>query len=120
MVDQASVLNNAVQKATVTRGVFVAPSALTALPEAVRVIVGKPFVIVGDNNTMTVAGRDAVTILKQAGLPVSEPIVLGEKPRVKPHARTAREVAAAIRDHGAIPISVGSGVINDLTKYAAE
>jgi glycerol-1-phosphate dehydrogenase [NAD(P)+] len=120
MVDQARVLNDAVQKATVTRGVFVAPSALSALPEAVRDMVRKPFVIVGDDNTMTVAGRDAVTILKQAGLPVAEPIVLGERPRVKPHARTAREIAAGIRGRGAIPISVGSGVINDLTKYAAE
>jgi glycerol-1-phosphate dehydrogenase [NAD(P)+] len=39
---------------------------------------------------------------------------------VKPHAKTAREIAAAIRDYDAVPISVGSGVVNDLTKYAAE
>jgi glycerol-1-phosphate dehydrogenase [NAD(P)+] len=120
MTDQDRVLNEAVHKATVTRRVLVAPSALAKLPEALPDSGGKPFVIVADDNTMDVIGRDAFTILQQAGVPVVEPIVLGEKPRVKPHARTACEIATVIRGRGAVPISVGSGVINDLTKYAAE
>ncbi len=120
MASQASVVKEALRKATVTRSVLVARSALASLPENIPDIGGRSLVIVADDNTMNVAGRYAFTILQQAGLPVVEPIVLGEKPRVKPHARTAREIAAAIRSRGAVPISVGSGVVNDLTKYAAE
>lgn len=120
MADQAQVLDRAISKAAVTRSVFVARSALTALPESAGDFKGKPLMVIADDNTMDAAGRHAASVLAQAGFPIAEPIVLGEKPRVKPHARTAREIAAAIRDRGAIPVSVGSGVINDLTKYAAE
>ncbi|MBZ6077882.1 sn-glycerol-1-phosphate dehydrogenase [Microvirga puerhi] len=120
MADQARALNRAVQKAAVTRSVFVAPGALGALPESVKDFEGKQLVVIADDNTMEAAGRQAITVLEGAGHRVAAPIVLEDKPRAKPHARTAREIAAAIRDSGAVPISVGSGVINDLTKYAAE
>jgi glycerol-1-phosphate dehydrogenase [NAD(P)+] len=39
---------------------------------------------------------------------------------VKPRADTARDVAAQLAASGALPIAVGAGVINDVTKYAAE
>jgi glycerol-1-phosphate dehydrogenase [NAD(P)+] len=120
MSDQARVLDQAVQDATGTRRVLVASSALAGLPESVRDVEGKPLIVIADDNTMSVAGRQTVSLLRQAGLALAEPIVLGEKPRVKPHAGTAREIAATIRERDAIPISVGSGVINDLTKFAAE
>jgi len=120
MADQARVLDRAIGKAAVTRSVFVAPGALAALPEGVRDFKGKPLLVIADDTTMDVAGRQAMSVLAGAGYAVAEPIVLDEKPRVKPHAATAREIAAAIRERGAVPVSVGSGVINDLTKYAAE
>ncbi|MCB8819905.1 sn-glycerol-1-phosphate dehydrogenase [Microvirga rosea] len=120
MADQARALDRAIQKAAVTRSVFVAPDALDALPESVRDFKGKPLIVVADDNTMEAAGRHAMSVLRDAGHLTADPIVLGEKPRVKPHAKTAREIAAIVRERGGIPISVGSGVINDLTKYAAQ
>jgi glycerol-1-phosphate dehydrogenase [NAD(P)+] len=120
MADQAQVLNEAIRKATTTRYVRVASSALAGLPDAVRTIGSRQPIIVADQNTMEAAGRDAAAILEQAGMTVASPIVLEAEPRVKPHASTARDIAGVVRDRGAIPVSVGSGVINDLTKYAAE
>ncbi|RDI56387.1 sn-glycerol-1-phosphate dehydrogenase [Microvirga subterranea] len=120
MTDQAQVLDEAVRKATVTRRVFVAPGALAALPDAVREVGGRPLLIVADPNTMEAAGRDALAVLEQAGLSASAPIILEAAPRAKPHAGTARDIAGVIRERGALPVAVGSGVINDLTKYAAE
>ncbi|QFU16993.1 sn-glycerol-1-phosphate dehydrogenase [Microvirga thermotolerans] len=120
MADQARVLDRAIEKAAVTRSVFVAPGALAALPECVRDFGERPLVVIADDNTMEAAGRAAVSVLAGAGLTVAEPVVLDEKPRVKPHAATARGIAATLRERGAIPVSVGSGVVNDLTKYAAE
>jgi glycerol-1-phosphate dehydrogenase [NAD(P)+] len=37
---------------------------------------------------------------------------------VKPSADVAREIAAHLRDTGCSPVAVGSGVVNDLVKYA--
>ncbi|HWK33758.1 MAG TPA: sn-glycerol-1-phosphate dehydrogenase, partial [Hyphomicrobium sp.] len=105
---------------TTTRQVFVSSSALAFLPDAVRAAGGRAPLIVADQNTMKAAGRDALAILEQAGFPSSAPVVLDAAPRVKPHAALARDIAGTIKEQGAIPVSVGSGVINDLTKYAAE
>lgn len=120
MAGQVQVLDEAVRKATTTRRVFVAPSALAALPDAIRAAGTKPPLLVADRNTMEAAGRDALTILERAGFSVAAPVVLDAGPRVKPHASIARDLAGHIRERAVLPVAVGSGVINDLTKYAAE
>ncbi len=120
MADQAQVLSEAIRKATTTRHVFVASSALAFLPDAVRAAGSRSPMIVADQNTMEAAGRDALAILEQAGLSPGAPIVLEASPRVKPQASLARDIAGVVRDRGTLPVAVGSGVINDLTKYAAE
>jgi glycerol-1-phosphate dehydrogenase [NAD(P)+] len=120
MAGQARILSEAVRAAAVTRQVVVDRSALTALPSLLQDFRSSPFVIVADINTMEVAGRQVVSILQGTGFLADEPIVLEEAPRVKPHAKTARGIAEALAARGAIPIAVGSGVLNDLTKYAAE
>ncbi|MBA1155958.1 sn-glycerol-1-phosphate dehydrogenase [Microvirga mediterraneensis] len=120
MTGQAQVLNEAVRKATTTRQVFVSSSALAFLPDSVRAVGDRAPMIVADQNTMTAAGCDALAVLEQAGLPAIAPVILEAAPRVKPHAALARDIAEAIKGQGTIPVAVGSGVINDLTKYAAE
>jgi glycerol-1-phosphate dehydrogenase [NAD(P)+] len=119
-VDQTQVLSEAVRKATTTRHVFVASSALAYLPDAVRAAGSHLPMIVTDQNTMEAAGRDALAILEQAGLSPGAPIILEASPRLRPHVSLAKDIANAARDRGTLPIAVGSGVINDLTKYAAE
>jgi len=120
MTDQERVLGEAVSKAATTRFVRVAPSALAELPEAVRAAGHRPPMIVADETTMAVAGHSVLAILEQGGFPALAPVILEGEPRVKPHAHMAREMARVIAERGAMPVSVGSGVVNDLTKYAAE
>ncbi|QRM29077.1 sn-glycerol-1-phosphate dehydrogenase [Microvirga sp. VF16] len=120
MVDQAQVLNDAIRKATTTRHVFVSPSALAFLSDAVRAAGSSSPMIIADQNTMEAAGRGALVILEQAGLSPDVPIILEAAPRVKPNASLARDIAMVIKEREALPVAVGSGVINDLTKYAAE
>ena len=119
MTDQAQVLDEAVQRATTTRLVFVASTALAALPDAIRATGSQRPLLVADRNTMEAAGRDALAILEQAGFSAAPPVVLEAAPRVKPQASIARELAGVLRERAALPVAVGSGVINDLTKYAA-
>lgn len=74
-------------------------------------------VVIADGNTFAVAGRDACVSLLRTGLPLSEPFVFG--PHVYADDRCVHELRQALQHSGAIPIAVGSGTINDLTKLAA-
>ncbi len=117
----ASLLAQAVAQASVTRAVAVERDALSSLPALVRELQpARAACVVADANTMEVAGRHAVSLLQAAGVAVADAIVLDEAPRVKPRADTARDVAARLGASGALPVAVGSGVVSDITKYAAE
>jgi glycerol-1-phosphate dehydrogenase [NAD(P)+] len=116
-----TVLERAVQRASVTRAVIVDPNALARLPKMLATLGAMRAVrVVGDPDTMQAAGQRALAILRSAGITTEEPIVLHDVPRLKPRVDTARDVAAQLAKTRALPIAVGAGVINDLTKYAAE
>jgi glycerol-1-phosphate dehydrogenase [NAD(P)+] len=121
MTRSGSVLDEAVARASVTHAAVVDRGALAGLPQLLLGLGLKgPFQIVADSNTMAAAGHATLAVLREAGLKAHEPLVLAERPRLKPRTETAREVAAALKQGGAFPLAVGSGVINDITKYAAE
>ena len=114
-------LSRALSAASTTRDVSIAAGSLALLPAVLRrTAPAARYVLVADDNTWTVAGAQAGQQLAAAGLAMAEPIVLTEKPRVKASAETARELAGRIAGGKALPIAIGSGVINDLVKYAAE
>ncbi|CAN5516804.1 iron-containing alcohol dehydrogenase [soil metagenome] len=114
-------LSRALSTASTTRDVTIAAGSLAFLPAVLRRSTpATRYVLVADDNTWTVAGAQAAQKMTSAGLAMAEPIVLTEKPRVKASAETARELATRIGDEKALPVAVGSGVINDLVKYAAE
>jgi len=114
-------LSRALSAASTTRDVSIAAGSLALLPAVLRRSApAARYVLVADDNTWTVAGAQAAQRMASAGLAMSEPIVLAEKPRVKASAETARDLAARIAGEKALPVAVGSGVINDLVKYAAE
>lgn len=116
-----AVLERAVAAATVTRAVEVAPGALAVVPAVfARFFAGRGGTIVADTHTMAAAGARVERELRGAGIVVANAIVLPGVPRPKPRVEVAQEVAARLRDTGTVPIAVGSGVINDVTKHAAE
>jgi glycerol-1-phosphate dehydrogenase [NAD(P)+] len=116
-----TLLDRAVARASVTRSVVVEPGALAQLPAVVQALQpSRACCIVADANTMQAAGHRARSLLRAAGVETVESIVLEGAPRVKPRADVARDVAAQLAATGALPVAVGAGVINDVTKYAAE
>jgi len=121
MGDPHSVLEEAVGKASVTRAVIVDPDAIAGLPKILAAL-GRASAcqLVADPNTMDAAGRRALALLHGANIRTEAPILLRETPRLKPRVETAREVGARLKASNALPIAVGAGVINDVTKYAAE
>ena len=114
-------LSAAVRSAATTRDVRIAAGNLGAVPAVLRQTApAERYVVVADDQTWKVAGKRVASLLASERLAACDPVMLTGEPRVKPSAETARALAATIKSGAALPIAVGTGVINDLVKYAAE
>jgi glycerol-1-phosphate dehydrogenase [NAD(P)+] len=121
MDGQDALLSTALAAASTTRDVRIASGSLDALPAVLRSVApAGRYLVVADDRTWAAAGRRATALLESAGIALSAPVVLKGEPRVKASAETARQLAASVKAQAALPVAVGSGVINDLVKYAAE
>jgi glycerol-1-phosphate dehydrogenase [NAD(P)+] len=118
MTDTRALVDRALATATDTRLLVLEAGALTSVAGTFRHLFdGRAAVVVADLTTWEIAGRRVEAALLQAGIAVHPSIVLP----VPLHADFDRvlEVEAALTVDDAIPIAVGSGTINDLTKLAA-
>ncbi len=77
-----------------------------------------PACIVADDNTWTAAGGAVEAALQASGIIVRR-YVLPALPRPKPSVDLANEIQAVLARDDAVPVAVGSGVINDVVKHAA-
>jgi glycerol-1-phosphate dehydrogenase [NAD(P)+] len=77
----------------------------------------QPAILVADEKTYSVAGLDIVDSFRRAGMAVAEPFVFG--PDVYADDSCVQQLQSAIQNVRGIPISVGSGTVNDLTKLVA-
>lgn len=119
--EQDAQLAAAVKAASTTRDVRVAAGALGAISTVLREAApAARYVLLADSETWPAAGMRVASLLTSNGLAAGEPVVLTGEPRVKPNAEIARDLAAVLKAREALPIAIGSGVINDLVKYAAE
>jgi glycerol-1-phosphate dehydrogenase [NAD(P)+] len=116
---ESELLAAALQSARDTRLLTLERAARHRTAEAFAALFdGATALVIADENTFVVAGRDVVDSLRSAGQPQLEPLVL-------PAAGLYAEYSFVdqIRDHlktvDAIPIAVGAGSINDLVKLAA-
>ena len=118
---------NAAQE-TIARGVAGSKSigaialsagALASAPAMIRShFGGRPTRIIADANTWSAAGAALEGYLKAAGIGV-EASVLPAKPRLKPSVELATELIEVLSPSDAVLVAVGSGVINDVVKFAA-
>lgn len=76
-----------------------------------------PAVIVADEQTFAAVGRHVYDSFRRAGHALADPFVFG--PHVSATEECARELQAGIGANALVPVAVGSGTINDLTKLAA-
>lgn len=75
-------------------------------------------VVIADDHTMEVAGRDVYDRMHSSGFHTLDPIVL-ESADLYAEYKHVDRIRNALTNHDAIPIAVGSGTINDLTKLSA-
>lgn len=74
-------------------------------------------IIIADKNTYEAAGRDVEASFVREKRALKKPFIFG--PHIYANIECVKELEAALRIHDAIPVAVGSGTINDLTKLAA-
>ena len=101
--------------------VFVLDSnALTETPKVLqKYFPGRKLQIVADGNTWCVAGEKVQALCRAAGLQEYEPIILPAEPKPHPDYALSQELAEKFAGD-CVPVAVGSGVINDLVKCAAD
>jgi glycerol-1-phosphate dehydrogenase [NAD(P)+] len=74
--------------------------------------------LVGDEHTFPLAGKTLAENLAGAGVRCVSPFIYTD-PALHAEMRFVEELEAALSQHDGIPIAIGSGAINDLTKLAA-
>lgn len=79
---------------------------------------GRKALVVADEASFDVAGRQVANLLTAAGLTAAAPFIFRENPLPAGYS-FVEKLEAELRRHSAIPVAVGSGTINDLVKLAA-
>lgn len=75
-------------------------------------------VIIADNTTYKVAGEKVYQLLNQENIKQSAPFIYTD-PHLYAEYAFVEQLVAFLKTNNAIPIAVGSGTLNDLTKLAA-
>lgn len=113
-------ISSALRDATDTQDVVIGPGVLRAVDD----IFGQSFgdqaaVVVADENTWRVAGKQVQQHLDEAGRTTAEPYVFPPNTFVYAEYGNIEKLREALRAHDAVPVAVGSGSLNDIVKRAA-
>jgi len=79
---------------------------------------GRKAVVICDVNTYKVAGRKVHDELLASGLTINEPFIFTD-PGLYAEFGNVTRLEESLKTHNAIPVAVGSGTINDLTKLSS-
>lgn len=110
----------ALRDASDTRHVVIGAGALDAVDNTLAQAFGdRPAVVVADGNTFEAAGRAVCERLAAAGRILHEPIVFPAEPPLYADFDSVLALEARLGRLDAVPVTVGSGTLNDLTKLAS-
>jgi glycerol-1-phosphate dehydrogenase [NAD(P)+] len=116
---KALTLSEALRAARETRALEIGSDILDQTPRLFREQFGnRPAVIVTDATTLNIAADFVAAAFRAVNHPTEAPFVFRASDLYAEN-RFVEELEAALRQHQAIPVAVGSGTINDLTKLAA-
>ena len=112
-------LADALAAASETRCLEIGAGIKAITPRVFRQQFGeRPAVLVADVNTYGAAGQTVAEAFRAAGHPMLEPFIF-RAPDLYAEHRFVLELESSLRGHAAVPVAVGSGTINDLTKLAS-
>ncbi len=114
-----ALVESALRRARDTRKLVVAAGAKRQVPAVFGELFGEsPCIIIADENTFAAAGKDVQDGLRASGRTCLEPLVLEARGLYAEYSYVTR-IQSALAGNQAIPVAVGSGSINDLTKLAS-
>lgn len=112
-------LEDALKAASETRALVIGAGVLNQVAQLFNEqFPGKKAVIVADTTTYPLAGEKVNNDLKAAGIVLEESFIFDD-PHLYAEYTFVAQLEASLKQHDAIPVAVGSGTINDLTKLAA-
>jgi glycerol-1-phosphate dehydrogenase [NAD(P)+] len=114
-----ALLQSALRQARDTLRLVIEPGARHQVPGVFGELFGDvTAIVIADDNTFAAAGRDIHDALRRAGREMLEPLVLPADD-VYAEYSFVTQIQNVLQANCAIPIAIGSGSINDLTKLAA-
>jgi len=114
-----NLLKTALAVANDTRALHIGHNILQQAPDMFQAQFGSsPVLIVADTNTFEAAGKTVFDAFGAGGMVREEPFIYTDPDLYAEH-RFVETLQANLRKTDAIPVAVGSGTINDLTKLAA-
>jgi glycerol-1-phosphate dehydrogenase [NAD(P)+] len=118
-ISDDNVLQSALRQARDTRKLWIESGVRHRVAELFRELFGESdCILIADENTFAAAGKDVYDGLRRAGVNSHEPLIL-EAAGLYAEYSFVERIQAAVAKTDAIPIAVGSGSINDLTKLAS-
>ncbi len=112
-------IESALQRTRDTKACFIGKGVVARTAEMFnQLFPGKTAVIIADTNTWEVAGKAVAASLEAAAVPAIEPYIIDD-PELYAEWRFVEAIRAFLEPKDVIAIAVGSGVINDLTKFVS-
>jgi len=112
-------LKKALASASETRACVIGTAVLNQVPDLFREqFPGAKAAVVADTTTFGVAGRQVQDALAAAGLVGAEPFVF-DAAGLHAEMSYVDQLVPALQRHRCIPVAVGSGTVNDVTKLSS-
>ena len=113
-------INSALAGATDTRSVVIGSGVLGSVSDVFgQSFDDRPAVVIADENTWRVAGKQVQQHLESAGRTTTDPYLFPPNTFVYAEYGNIEKLREALRRHDAIPVAVGSGSLNDIVKRAS-
>lgn len=119
MIPRPLTVSEALAAARETRRLEIGREILARTPEwFVELLPGREAILIADPRTFAAAGKTVQSAFEAAGLRTRPPFIIDDAD-LYAEMCFVEQVEAALRGHDAVPVAVGSGTLNDLTKLAA-
>ena len=112
-------IENALQSASETRALWIGQNILSHIPTLfTEQFVDRKAIIVADSTTYEVAGKKVSEYLRSSDIAQESPLVF-TNPDLHAEIEHVEWLEQLLTQTDAIPVAVGSGTVNDITKLAA-
>jgi len=118
--DPGTFLRLCTERSTLVKAIRIGAGAITGAGDLIKTLTpARKSLVVADKNSYAAAGPQVVATLTQADFE-AETLILPSDPLPEASVRQADPIVQALQAvPGAMPVAIGSGVVNDLVKYAA-